>query len=125
MHMRRPRTAVERRRALRQGSDAESRVEAVLQSAGWTIRARNWQGSGAELDLVVSRSEQIRFVEVKQRAGSDHSASDLVDGRKQQRLVRAARAWLAREQEGTSDMAFTVAIVDDQGIHWIDEAFEA
>jgi Holliday junction resolvase-like predicted endonuclease len=74
---------------------------------------------------VVCRGETLRFVEVKQRSGSDPSGLEAIDLRKQARLVRAARSWLAREQVEYSDIAFTVAIVQDQGIHWIDAAFDA
>jgi putative endonuclease len=116
---------MERRRAVERGRQAEARVARVLESAGWRIRARNWRGSGAELDLVISRDDQIRFVEVKQRSGRDPSGLQSIDSRKQARLSRAAHAWLALENEGASDLAFVVAIVRDDGIHWFDDAFEA
>ena len=57
-----------RRLAVRRGADAEARVAQVLESAGWTVLARNWLAAGAELDLVVARGEALRFVEVKQRS---------------------------------------------------------
>jgi putative endonuclease len=117
--------AAKKRLALRRGAEAESRVARILEAAGWTLRARNWTGAGAELDLVVSRAEVLRFVEVKQRSGSDDSGLDSIDHRKQARLIRAARCWMAREDADAADISFTVAIVGDQGIHWIDAAFDA
>ena len=114
-----------RREAVLRGAEAEARVGHALEAAGWQVLARNWTGAGAELDLIVSRGDVLRFVEVKQRRGADTSGLESIDSRKQRRLIRGARAWLSREGEGASDVAFLVAIVEDQGIHWIDAAFDA
>ncbi len=123
--MRSSRTTEQRRQAHRRGVDAETRVCRVLESAGWTIRARNWRGGGAELDVVASRGDAVRFVEVKRRSERDATGLESIDSRKQARLIRAARAWLFVEAVATSDMAFAIAIVGDDEIHWIDAAFEA
>ena len=95
-----------RRNAVRRGARAELRVEQVLSAAGWVVLARNWVGAGAELDIIVSRSGQLRFVEVKQRTGHDLSGLDSVGVEKQRRLVRAAKAWLAYTELEPEEMAF-------------------
>ena len=118
------RSAVARRDAVRRGIDAETRVANALLVAGWSIRARNWMGAGAEIDIVAIRDQSIRFVEVKQRSGSEQLGLESVDTRKQRRLIRGAEAWMAQSLQDATDIAFLVAVVGTQGITWVDDAFD-
>ena len=118
------RSADARRLAYRQGVEAEVRVANALTRAGWTICARNWSGAGAELDIVAMRDESIRFVEVKQRSGSNSNGLEAVGVRKQRRLIRAAKAWMAQSSQPLKDIAFLVSVVVAQGICWVDYSFD-
>lgn len=125
-----PRDAASRREALAVGARMEVLVEASLQAAGWTIRARNWSGGGGELDVIAERSRgfaepEVRFVEVKARDLEDPLSDEAVSSSKRSRLRRAARLWM--EQEGwNGPSAFLVAVVDthDETVRWIDDAFD-
>ena len=86
--------------------------------------SRNWRGGGGELDIVVSRNGCLRFVEVKARASGDPVGVESVGSSKQRKLIGAARAWLSTFEPEVSEMAFMVAFVEDDSIHWYDDAFD-
>ena len=86
--------------------------------------SRNWSGGGGELDLVVSKDDRLRFVEVKTRSAGDPVGVESVDSSKQQKLIGAARAWLSAFEPDVSEMAFMVALVEVDTIHWYDDAFD-
>jgi putative endonuclease len=92
------------------------------------LLARNWRGGGGEIDLIVGRAGQIRFVEVKARREDDPLGQDAVDSRKQARLKLAARAWLALHPPEADDLAFLIAWVDPTTepweIRWLDNPFD-
>ena len=88
--------------------------------------ARNWTGSGGELDLVVVSEGRLRFVEVKARAGTGPvRAVEAVTATKQRRLVRAARAFLQGYEEPFDEVCFMVAAVEDGTVQLLDDAFDA
>lgn len=100
-----------------------------LQAEGWRVLAQNWRRPAGELDLVVQRGGQLRFVEVKARTEGDDSALDAVDREKQRRLTRAAEAFLAEHEEPWDEAAFLVAEVVLRAGRWeislLDDAFDA
>jgi len=58
--------------------------------------ARNVRADRVEIDLIARRGPLLIFVEVKARRSTRFGvASEAVDARKQRRLRRGARAWLA------------------------------
>jgi putative endonuclease len=86
------------------GEEAAARY---LSRRGWTILARNWRVRVGELDLVVRRGSTLVFVEVKARTSSEFLEPQLgVDFRKQVRLRRVARAYLAFERPAFQDCRF-------------------
>lgn len=110
------------------GSAAEGRVSAALVARGWDVLARNWRGGGGEIDLIVRRAGEVRFVEVKARREGDPRSDEAVNPRKQARLRLAARAWMALNPEAEGDVAFLIAWVDTTvepwEIRWMDNAFD-
>jgi putative endonuclease len=84
----------ERHKAFQLGLSAESRAALYLIVKGFRILARRWKNPAGELDLVVRRRKLLLFVEVKARTSFDEAAES-VTPRQQQRIVAAARAWLA------------------------------
>ena len=113
-----------RREALTLGAEAEEQVASALLAQGWTVCARNWLGGGGELDLVAEREGCIRFVEVKARASGDFVGLEAVGPGKQRKLSRAAEAWLSRWDGPFEEASFTVVLVQDGVLHWIDNAFD-
>lgn len=118
-----------RRRALLLGADAESLVAHLLTDEGWTILDRNWLAERGELDLVARRDGCVRFVEVKARHADDPLADEAVTPVKQQRLRRAAEAWMYTHAAlGWTEVAFLVAWVDTTTapweVRWLDDAFD-
>ena len=87
----------EARRSL--GRRAEELVARRLSARGWRILARNFRTRAGELDLVALDGDVVVFVEVKAaRAGSSlgpERPTHAVGPRKQAKLRRLAREWLA------------------------------
>ncbi len=117
-----------RREAWVRGGQAEQATADYLRDRGWSVVVQNWRGDAGEIDLIVRRDGQLRFVEVKARGESVEAAYESVDGRKQRRLVRAAEEWLLDQRLG-DELGFMVAVVDTRGPEWqvevLDHAFDA
>lgn len=87
---RRPSTA-----KARTGAEGEDAAAELLQRLGWTILARNWRSRQLELDIVAEENGVLVFVEVKTRAqGGLQRPFEALTPTKQERLCRAAQAWL-------------------------------
>lgn len=92
----------------RLGRAAEELVATRLRTSGWSIVARNVRLPSGEIDLIAEDGSTLVFVEVKSgRAGSrlgPERPAHAVDHRKQLKLRRLAREWLA-ERRGPSAVA--------------------
>ncbi len=97
------------------GDRGEAAVVAWLEAQQWQIVARNWRCRWGELDVVAcSPSGELAFVEVKTRRPHNWDANGLgaVSRRKQEKLIRAAQAFLqAAPQWQDSPCRFDVALV--------------
>lgn len=106
------------------GRDAESRAQTALTRHGLRPVARNYRCRGGEIDLIMRDGEIVVFVEVRYRSRDDFGgAIASVDQRKQQRLILAARHYLATSG-WTGPCRFDVVGLD--GRHeamWIRDAF--
>lgn len=79
----------------RRGERWERHAEALLLAQGMRTITRNHTCRGGEIDLVMQADDTLVFVEVRYRRGARFgSALESIDGRKQQRLVRAAEDFL-------------------------------
>jgi putative endonuclease len=92
----------------RLGRRAEELVATRLQRAGWRIVGRNVRLPSGELDIVAMDGSTLVFVEVKAgrtgaTVGPEHPAH-MVGRRKQLKLRRLAREWIA-ERRGPSGVA--------------------
>ena len=82
------------------GYGAERRAVWWYRLRGWKILGENVWAGGNELDLVVRRGRQLRFVEVKEKGGRGFGDPlEMVTAEKQRRVRRAAASWLADRPE--------------------------
>ena len=93
---------------LRLGRRAEALVASRLRHAGWRIVGRNVRPPSGELDIVALDGSTLVFVEVKAgRTGTTYGPerpAHAVGSRKQLKLRRLAREWIA-ERRGRSGVA--------------------
>lgn len=75
------------------GMAAEDLATAYVALLGWSLEARNTRLAGVEVDLIARDGRTTVLIEVKYRARVDYGGADqAIDGRKRDRLRRAARA---------------------------------
>jgi putative endonuclease len=96
------------------GQRAERRALWHYRLRGYRILGANVWVAGYELDLIVRRGRRLIFVEVKSKTDGRFGRSEgMVNAHKQQRLIRAADAWLARNHDCRSlDISVEVIAVD-------------
>jgi putative endonuclease len=114
------------------GDRAESLALEHLLGHGLSLVNRNYRvargprARGGEVDLIVrERDGTLVFVEVRSRADASHGgASASVMARKQQRIVLAARHYLARLPH-LPPCRFDVVAIEGDTLQWIRGAFES
>jgi len=111
-------SSLQRREAWNRGREAEAFVARDLEAAGWVVLARNWRAENGEIDLVVARGPDLRFVEIKARGEDGLDGLEAVGAGKRRRLTAAAEAWLAEHGPPEGTAAFLVAVVDLAGERW-------
>jgi putative endonuclease len=84
------------------GAAGEARAAELLAGCGWHVLARNFRTRTGEIDIIAARGDDIVFVEVKSWGALPAGELEYsIDRRKQLRIVRTARAFLA----GRPDLA--------------------
>ena len=114
------------------GDRAETLALEHLQHHGLALVCRNYRvargprARGGEIDLILrERDGTLVFVEVRSRADSTFGgALASVTARKQQRLVLAARHYLAGLAR-LPPCRFDVVAIDGAAVSWIRGAFDA
>ena len=105
-----------RKRAYGLGHRAEWAAVALLMLKGYRILARRYIAPGGEIDLIARRRDTIAFVEVKARPTLD-AAMTSITPQKVERISRAARHWIARNQwTATSNLRGDAIFVG--GLRW-------
>jgi len=111
------------------GQLAEDLAARFLERRGLTLLARNFRCRGGELDLVCRDGATLVFVEVRLRRNAAFGgAAASITARKQQRVILAARHYLAAH--GASLPAeracrFDCVLLDGERIDWLRDAFAA
>jgi putative endonuclease len=112
------------------GACAEQLAADYLQTHGLAVLARNLRCRGGELDLVCLDHGVLVVVEVRQRARIDFGGAPAsVNGRKQRKIIRAARFFLQRRPDWRGRaVRFDVVALDglpdrEHSIVWIKDAF--
>ena len=91
------------------GRRGEGVAEAFLRRSAYTIVARNYRCRTGEIDLVALDGPVLVFVEVRSRRGPEFGTPlESVDPRKQIRLARVARHFLAERGWHDRDARFDV-----------------
>ena len=113
----------------RDGRRAEDLAARFLERQGLAVLARNFRCRGGELDLVCREAKTLVFVEVRLRRNAAYGgAAESITTRKQQRVVLAARHYLATH--GAASPAdrpcrFDCVLLDGEKIDWLRDAFAA
>jgi putative endonuclease len=104
------------------GDAAEIAAARLLAARGIEVVARNFRIRGGEIDLVCRDGATTVFVEVRLRTRQDFGgAAASITAAKQQRLILAARHWLARH--GDTPCRFDAVLSDGASLEWIRDAF--
>lgn len=78
------------------GKDAERNAEIWLETQGLQLIQRNMRCRLGEIDLIMTDGESLIFIEVRHRNSRTFGgAAASVDWRKQRKILRAARFFLA------------------------------
>lgn len=104
------------------GNDAEDRALRHLTANGLRLVERNVRCRGGEIDLVMRDRDALVFIEVRSRRSRSHGgALASIDARKQQRILLAARTWLARHpRDAMRALRFdVVAFEGDEDPQWL------
>ena len=72
------------------GKEGEKMAEAWLAQNGYTILHRNWRYKKFELDLITTRNEKLRFIEVKLRKSSHYGYPETAVTKKKYRDLQQA-----------------------------------
>ncbi|MEM6995047.1 MAG: YraN family protein [Myxococcota bacterium] len=115
------------------GDATEVLVVAELRRRGLALVERNAEQGGAEVDLIAKTADGSTFVfiEVRGRSREDLGTPvQTVDARKQRQIVRAATAWLVRnelwEKVAVRFDVVGVTHARDEAptLEWLEHAFE-
>ena len=119
----------DRARHLQDGDAGEQRAYEYLCARGLAPVARNFRCREGELDLVMRDASTLVVVEVRYRRSQRYGgAAASVDARKQRKIVRATRRFLAGgDIADTTAVRFDVVALSGETdkIDWIRNAFDA
>jgi putative endonuclease len=110
------------------GDEGEGAVASWLQSQGYVIIACNYRARGGEIDIIAEKKDTVAFVEVKTRRNMCVDISEVVNYTKQQRIIQAARTYIASNACVSVVYRFDVALVkkchDSFDILYVEDAFQ-
>ena len=112
---------------LQAGSDAEKRARKHLELRGFKTIGCNIHSRFGELDIVMTRNNELLFVEVRYRSSMSYgSAAQSVHIHKQRKLINAARYFLQQNPEYNKyDCRFDVITIESPRniLQWHPNAF--
>ncbi|MEN8719872.1 MAG: YraN family protein [Oceanococcaceae bacterium] len=102
------------------GQLAEDQACQFLQMRGLQLITRNFRCRRGEIDIIMNDGGTVVFVEVRQRqADALVGAAASVSSAKQQRLIAAARFWIARHPtHAAAFMRFDLVAIDGDALDW-------
>ena len=112
------------------GSEAERVAAEYLTSQGFKILERNHSNKIGEIDLIARDGDIFIIVEVKAKTGVGRgSPEEMVDARKQRKLIRTAEAFFMLNEIEDPDWRIDVVAVEYENfggykINWLKSAVE-
>ena len=107
------------------GAQAEQQAARYLQHQGLKPVAQNYRGRFGEIDLIMRDGATLVFVEVRLRRSANFGgAAASIDARKQRRIILTAQQYLAGLAH-IPPCRFDAVLMDDNGVQWLRNAFEA
>lgn len=77
------------------GREGEKLAEAWLAANGYTVLHRNWRHGRYEIDLVCTKENKLRFIEVKLRQSNEHGHPEMaVTKKKYYDLMQAVNQYM-------------------------------
>ncbi len=100
------------------GTDGEERAAAFLQKNGYAVLFRNFRTRQGEIDIIAYKNETVVFAEVKTLPkGTPELLAHVVDIRKQKRIVKTAKRFLANHRQYSNNyIRFDVIVMDMPGL---------
>lgn len=110
------------------GNSGEGRAASYLIRNEYSILDQNYRTNQGEIDIIAKKGETIVFVEVKTLPkGNVELLSHVLDSRKQKRIIKTAKRFLAiHRQYSNSYIRFDVIVLDMPGlpeVYHIENAF--
>lgn len=110
------------------GNAGENQAAEYLLKDGYQLVERNFRTNQGEIDIIVEKENFIVFVEVKTLPkGNLEFLSHVLDSRKQKRIIKTAKRFLAiNRQYSNSYIRFDVIVLDMPGlpqVYHIENAF--
>ena len=79
------------------GKQGESIAVQYLQNKGYRILVQNWHNHHEEIDIIAAKDNELVIVEVKCRTSTLVNPVIAVNRNKQNRLIKAANAYIQRK----------------------------
>lgn len=96
--------------AAEKGGRSEALAARQMERMGYEILERNYRRPDGEIDIIAKKDTYIVFTEVKYRKNSKKGfPSEAVDWRKQQSIIRTAKAYIAEKGLEEQEFRFDVA----------------
>jgi len=115
-------------RKVENGRAGEDLACSLLEENGLRVLERNVRFRDGEIDLIAVDGATLVFVEVKWRRNDARGApAEAVTPKKRERVIRAARHWLAENPGRAAAVRFDVVAIRDEPpqVDWIRGAFDA
>ena len=93
------------------GTRGEELVASWLESHGATVISRNFRTRLGEIDIIATKDDTLAFIEVKTRTRELFDTSHVITRTKQQKIIRTAKLYLAKNRIENKHCRFDVAIV--------------
>lgn len=94
------------------GAQGEQWAREELEKRGYRVLETNWRSYLGELDIIAQKEGKIVFVEVKTKTGLGYgSPEEMVDRRKQWKLIRTAESYLEAQDLQNADWRIDVVAI--------------
>lgn len=106
------------------GGEGEKQAVLYLKKNHYRIVETNYSCRFGEIDIVAKKDKLLVFVEVKSRADDSFGTpAQSVTPRKQQRIIIAAKNYIAERTVTDTQMRFDVIEISDKKVNHIPDAF--